>query len=229
MTAILPEDKAQLCEQFMQECLKLNKDAMFCLNQNATQECYQLLRQAQTILKQWSNIEVEMPFNHIKIQTLTLNNLGCYYKKVKKPYAALKQLNNALYLEKFSFQEFPHSETKELEAALAEHAGTFLNICVICTSLGKHHEAIQKALMGISCIKRSIRLLNPNAEQCMSEEDQNEMLQFVNMFGQSSSYNNFTKDELNIPESYRSKKLKEETLLKFTGDFITTHPSSVTI
>ena len=154
------KDAAQVEDKFMHDCLELNREAMLQLNLDADQRCFQLLKQARSTLQLWSSITVEPSYNQNKIWTLTCNNLGCYYKKANKPYAALKHLNTALDLEKYNFQLFAHrSDDVKLEKALAEHASTFLNICAICSSLGKHHEAIQKALMAISCIKRAIRLL----------------------------------------------------------------------
>ena len=106
---------------------------MLCLSQGIDDKCLQLLKKTQVILRQWASIELDSPFNQIKVQTLTLNNLGCYYKKVNKPYAALKHLNNALELEKFNFSEFPQTDALETEKSLSEHASTFLNICAICS------------------------------------------------------------------------------------------------
>jgi hypothetical protein len=50
---------------------------------------------------------------------LTLNNLGCYYKRAKKPNVALNYMKNALKQEVYSSQPKSHI------------ASTKLNICAI--------------------------------------------------------------------------------------------------
>ena len=78
--------------------------------------------------------------------------------------------------------------------------------------------------MAISCIKKAIRLLNPSADQQISDEDQKKLLKFVDAFPAS---NNFTRDWKNTSMSYGDKRRTEEMLLKYTSSFMTTSSASI--
>lgn len=71
---------------------------------------------------------------------ITLNNLGCYYKRLGKPMHALKQLYEALRLE----------STPPINAT--NLAGTHLNICAIRSQLGKHQSALTEALKALEVL-----------------------------------------------------------------------------
>ena len=77
---------------------------------------------------------------------MTLNNFGCYYKKKRKPNAALKYLKAALNLEKAD-----RGITK------VELAGTYLNLCAIYSGLSRHMDAVKNAVKAIHLLKRSLR------------------------------------------------------------------------
>jgi len=63
---------------------------------------------------------------YYKLYSLTMNNLGCYYKKVFKPNVALKYLKDALKNEIESLQPISYI------------ASTKLNICAILSLLKRH-------------------------------------------------------------------------------------------
>jgi len=87
----------------------------------------------------------------LKLFSLTLNNFGCYYKKVRKPNAALKYLKAALNLEK-----------ADKGITKVELAGTYLNLCAIYSGLNRHFDAVQNAVKAIHLVKRSLRYIDKN-------------------------------------------------------------------
>lgn len=82
-----------------------------------------------------------------KLIALTLNNLGCYYKRAKKPNVALQYMKNALKQEVRSSQPKSHI------------ASTKLNICAILSSLSKHSEAIRYAVSAIEDLSLTLKLV----------------------------------------------------------------------
>lgn len=86
---------------FEEVILDLNKQAMDCLNDERTvPQTLKLLQKADKLLEKSGKTS-----DTYWIQSITLNNFGCYYKKVGKPNSALKFLNQALNLEMKSGQE----------------------------------------------------------------------------------------------------------------------------
>lgn len=73
-----------------------------------------------------------------KLMALTLNNLGCYYKRINKPNVSLRYMSSALKEEIKSRQPKSHI------------ASTKLNICAILSSLGKHKQAIKYAVSAVA-------------------------------------------------------------------------------
>jgi tetratricopeptide (TPR) repeat protein len=72
--------------------------------------------------------------------SLTLNNFGCYYKKVGKPNVALSYMLKALTIE----------QRDEQGGTRCSKAGTKLNICAILSSQSKHRDAIVYAKNAIA-------------------------------------------------------------------------------
>jgi hypothetical protein len=63
--------------------IDLNRLAMHYLSREQFSECYHLLKQAETVLE-LAVIEGTIGMDQVKrlrMQSLTLNNFGCYYKK----------------------------------------------------------------------------------------------------------------------------------------------------
>ena len=85
-----------------------------------------------------------------KLSALTLNNLGCYYKRIQKPNVALRYMSQALMEEERSRQPKSHI------------ASTKLNICAILSSLSKHKEAIKYAVSAVADLIIVLKLIRIN-------------------------------------------------------------------
>jgi tetratricopeptide (TPR) repeat protein len=119
--------------QLEEVALKCNKIAMEFLNMDKYKESLSLLQKAELLL----NTEEDVP-NRLKLLSITLNNLGCYYKKKKQYKTALKCLTESLELEM-------QTETDNIQLG-----STHLNICAILSCIGSHRKAqshAQQALL----------------------------------------------------------------------------------
>ena len=83
--------------------------------------------------------------DQVPLQSLTFNNLGCYYYRRKQPKVALRYLQRALALDMSS------------EAGEADLAGTNLNLCVMYSQAGRHAEALV-------CVQTALKLLNQSGK-----------------------------------------------------------------
>ena len=62
--------------------IDLNRLAMHYLSREAFQECFNLLKQAESILHEPEAASLlQNPVKKARMTSLTLNNFGCYYKK----------------------------------------------------------------------------------------------------------------------------------------------------
>lgn len=120
--------------------LNCNKLAMEQLRKDLFDTALGLLKKAEDHLAQVR----EFP-NHRKLEAITLNNLGCFYKRIHRPAVALHYLRRALEVE-----STPPADIPSL-------AGTHLNICAIRSGLGAHDKALEHA-------RKAIRLLAGGAE-----------------------------------------------------------------
>jgi len=77
----------------------------------------------------------------VKLQAITLNNLGCFYKRTGKLGVALQYLHKALELDATS------------AADLTNLAGTHLNVCAIHSTLGRHDKALKHAYEALELMK----------------------------------------------------------------------------
>jgi len=117
--------------------LNCNKLAMEHLqNQNFTMSLH-LLRRAKDLLK--------VPEKHPKLEAITLNNLGCFYKRTGKNSLALKYLQEALDV-----------DSPDLSSA----SGTHLNICAIRSQMGQHDSALKHALEALTMLEESWKTHN---------------------------------------------------------------------
>lgn len=108
--------------------LSCNKLAMDHLRAEQFEEAFSLLRRAEDMLK----YPDETP-GKLRLLAITLNNLGCFYKRSSKPNVALRYLQQALEIEVKTSNDRTNV------------AGTHLNICAIKSQLGKHDSALQHA------------------------------------------------------------------------------------
>src|SRR5574343_262215 len=93
--------------------LNLNREAMNYLKQENFQLSLKTLKDAEKLLKTLNSPE------NFKLQGITLNNFGCFYKRINKPNVALKFLQRAC--EKESIEPVDRVNL----------AGTLLNMCAI--------------------------------------------------------------------------------------------------
>ena len=107
--------------------LRWNKQAMERLRSAQFSEALALLHQAESLLR------TSVPTTtSARLLGITLNNLGCYYKRRKQPNVALRYLTQALAIEGG-------------EMGWIDRAGTQLNLCAIYSQLGKHTEGLKCA------------------------------------------------------------------------------------
>ena len=110
--------------------LKYNSIAMDYLKLENYRDSLSLLKKAEETLNSDEN---EIIPNRLKLMGITLNNLGCYYKKHRQPKVALNYLEKALEVE------------LQTESDNVNLAGSHLNICAVLSSLSKHREALKHA------------------------------------------------------------------------------------
>ncbi|CAG9327141.1 unnamed protein product [Blepharisma stoltei] len=118
--------------------LNINKLAMEALHENDFNTSVTLLHRANHMLRQ-------QPVNlqTIKLRAITLNNLGCLYKRTNQNPKALQFLKEALECE------------KKLPGDYTNIAGTHLNICAIKSLLNHHEESLAHALKAINIIQQN--------------------------------------------------------------------------
>jgi tetratricopeptide (TPR) repeat protein len=124
--------------------LRYNKVAMDYLKLDNHKETLILLKKAEHILS--TEDSEDMP-SRLKLVSITFNNLGCYYKKCKKPLVALHYLQKALDIE------------IEIDSDNANIASSHLNICAILSSLSRHEDALphaKKAIQLLEAVKISL-------------------------------------------------------------------------
>lgn len=113
--------------------LTLNKRAMEKLRSCEYQEAFRCLSEAENFLKSFAGNE--------QLWAITLNNLGCYYKRTGKLQEALSCLNQALDLERKSGKD------------LVNLSGTHLNISAIYSQLNVHESALSHAIKALKVLK----------------------------------------------------------------------------
>jgi len=112
--------------------LRFNQLAMKKLRSDSYESAFKLLKKAELVLKKFPE--------ETKLWAVTLNNIGCYYKKLAKPKLALHYLEKALVL-----------ELKDNEDSV-NVAGTHLNICAIRSQLGDHQLALAHSLQALKIL-----------------------------------------------------------------------------
>lgn len=118
--------------------LKYNSVAMEYLKLENFKDSQVLLKKAEEIL---NSDEHEIIPNRLKLMGITLNNLGCYYKRRKQPKVALTFLQRALEVE------------LQTESDNVNLAGSHLNICVVYSSLSRHKEALTHARQALTLLE----------------------------------------------------------------------------
>ena len=123
--------------------LTCNRQAMDLLRVQEQHQALQLLLRAEELVQGLSPSQTQA-----KLRAITLNNLGCFYKRVGQPMQALEYLQAALDLA-------AGSDRTNL-------AGTHLNICAIQSQLGHHQQALQHALEALRLLSAALQAPSPN-------------------------------------------------------------------
>ena len=123
-------------DQDIQEfVLQLNKEAMTYLKEGDFALAVKTLKDAQYVLNNQPGPQ------NLKLLGITLNNFGCFYKRIHKPNVALKYLAKAV--EKESIEPVDKVNL----------AGTLLNICAIFSELGKHQQALTHSSRALALLQ----------------------------------------------------------------------------
>jgi tetratricopeptide (TPR) repeat protein len=125
--------------------LGLNALAMqFLSSAAAFDQCLALLRKAEAITAPGNfSTKAAAP-----LQVLTLNNLGCCYRKLGKPRAALRYLQEAARIGG-AIGEGADRSSKEATTVVVNLSVTHLNLCAIQSQLGRHELALEHAQAAI--------------------------------------------------------------------------------
>lgn len=119
--------------------LDLNRTAMSLLRDKQFNPALKLLQEALKTLD-----KIESPEKKLKLQGITFNNLGCFYKQSKMPNVALQYLKKAYLIEKDALVDSVNL------------AATHLNICSIYSELGKHDISLKESLQALELMKNSV-------------------------------------------------------------------------
>lgn len=135
-------DSGRLQSQQVKELVsEYNKQAIELLTNQKFSESFSLLKNAEKLL------------NHLdpedRLQAITYNNLGCFYKTVQKMQPALEMFVKSLALNNFD---------KSLQA------GTHLNVCSILSLLGSHKKALDHGLTAFKLLQK----INESDSSCAS-------------------------------------------------------------
>ncbi|CAN0037665.1 unnamed protein product, partial [Heterosigma akashiwo] len=134
-------DEASTCTSSL--LLALNSAAMKALAMGSFEVCHRLLVKAATLTHPDSSFVKKN--DRLKLRALTLNNLGCYFKRAGKPRIALKYLLKASDLEAM------------IQTSAESRVKTFLNIASIKSDNGDHDGA-RKTITGcIDIIQQETR------------------------------------------------------------------------
>eukprot|EP00959_Pyramimonas_sp_CCMP1952_P113934 2382515-Pyramimonas_sp.AAC.1 len=121
--------------------LGYNTLAMRMVEEGQFDEAYELLKKAEILTEEEGSLKSDFQ-KRMKLNAITLNNLGCFFKRKGKLQAALHYLNKALAIE---------TQTKTAE----NPAGTLLNLCATLSQLGRHAQALTHAEKAIETLQKS--------------------------------------------------------------------------
>ena len=116
------------------QILSRNRSAMESLKSGDFSSAFSLLKEAET------HLHPSLP-SLWKLQAITYNNLGCFYKKARDQTNAITYLQLALRIE----LDHPEDYTNV--------AGTYLNLCAVCSMVGRHKQAMKQAQRALQVLK----------------------------------------------------------------------------
>ena len=117
----------------------LNTNAMKLLGRDQFPQCKQLLDQAKRLCEDPAHFSGDRALQP-KWLAITLSNLGCYYKRMHKLWAALSCLHRVLRIE---------MSLPEVDNAAATH----LNLCAVLSELKRHTHALQHANLAVQLLR----------------------------------------------------------------------------
>lgn len=115
--------------------ISYNKQAMIALQNEQISTAYNILSQAQYILKRKPIINLS------KLLGLTYNNFGCFYKRTGEYPRALKYFQKSL------------SQESEDKIDFLNQAGKHLNLCTLYSIMVDHEKALNHALQALKYLK----------------------------------------------------------------------------
>eukprot|EP00943_MAST-04B_sp_MAST-4B-sp1_P003981 g3981.t1 len=158
---------------------------------NLWDEAHKILNDCELLSKPDSNIKFNK-LNRLKTRALTFNNLGCYFKKIRRNANALHYLLKALKIE-------------EGKIDCGNPASTHVNVCVILSAMSRHTHALEH-------IKSAIALLE--YEKSLEEDDakkKGNSLLAVAYFNKGAELEHLHKDKLAIKAYKKAQEIAVET------------------
>ena len=116
------------------QILSHNRSAMESLKSGDFSTAFSLLKQAE------SHLHPSLP-SLWKLQAITYNNLGCFFKKARDHSNAMTYLQQALRIE----LDYPEDYTNV--------AGTYLNLCAVFSMVNRHKQALRQAQRALQVLK----------------------------------------------------------------------------
>lgn len=116
------------------QILSRNRSAMESLKSGDFSSAFSLLKEAE------AHLHPSLPALW-KLQAITYNNLGCFFKKARDQANAMTYLQLALRIE----LDHPEDYTNV--------AGTHLNLCAVCSMVGRHKPALRQAQRALQVLK----------------------------------------------------------------------------
>eukprot|EP00899_Mesostigma_viride_P026570 jgi/Mesvir1/7098/Mv09205-RA.1 len=123
-------------------------------------QAHDLLKKAE-ILTQSDGCLREFSASRLRLRAVTLNNMGCYFKRIKKLRLSLQYLEKALRIE----AENPDNAENP--------AGTHLNACVTLSQLGRHKDALVHAFTAVDWIHKHAKNFSQTEEEESARPDNN--------------------------------------------------------
>lgn len=171
---MLGADNPQVRAALEEVVLGLNALAMqFLTTAAAFDQCLALLRKAEAITAPGNfSVAISAP-----LQVLTLNNLGCCYRKLGKPRAALRYLQEAARIGSAISDEAARAPASKSPATIVVNLSvTHLNLCAIQSQLGRHDLALEHAQGAIFHAQDELVRLEEGGEARLDEAAREEKL-----------------------------------------------------
>ena len=129
-------DSTATCTNIEDQLLVYNQQAMELLRARNFVIALTYLTKAEQLLTHCNELE-----NRFTLESITWNNLGCFYKRTYKPSLALHYLKKAL------------GAQEKCKAEIVSVAGTHLNLCTIYSYIDTHDQAIKHAIRALTLLE----------------------------------------------------------------------------